>query len=373
MKVFILAGEASGDLLGAQVIKALRDKYGAALELQGLGGDAMRAAGLTPLFDMSEMAVMGLVEVLRHYRRLNRRLNDLKQAIEAFSPHVLLTIDAQGLSYRLGKHFKDAPFRKVQLVAPTVWAWKPERAAKAASYLDQMACLFPFEPKYFAAEGLPATYVGHPALNLQNPGSKWAARAQLGLAAGETWAAVLPGSRAMEVRQLCPVFGRLAHAAYAQGDLHGVLIPVAGPVRDLVQSWAKTLNLPTRILAEPQERALLPAADLALAASGTVSLELSAQGIPTLLAYRFHWLTWLYIRGKLSIDFMGLTNLLAGQEIQQEFKLNVKTEADLRSAFEGLLRSPERQAKVRAAQYEALKSLEIEDGQDFGARVAALV
>ena len=373
MKVFVLAGEASGDLLGAQVITALREKYGNALELQGLGGDAMRAAGLTPLFDMSEMAVMGLVEVLRHYRRLNRRLTQLKEAIATFNPDVLLMIDAQGLSYRLGKHFKDADFKKVQLVAPTVWAWKPERAAKAATYLDHLACLFPFEPPYFTAEGLPATYVGHPALKLQNTVPKAEARAKLSLPEGEIWAAVLPGSRAMEVRQLCPVFARLIHQAHDKGQLKGVLIPVAGPVRDKVTAWAKALRLPVKILDTPEDRALLPAADLALAASGTVSLELSAQGIPSLLAYRFHPLTWRYIRGKLSVDFMGLTNLLAGKEIQQEFKLNVKTEVELKEAFGELITSEDQREMVRSAQYAALKALHIGDDLDFGARVAALI
>ena len=193
MRVFIVAGEASGDVLGAQVMAGLKQRYGEALEIAGLGGEHMVAQGLEPIFPMKDVAVMGLVEVLRRYPLIRRRLRELKEAIATFAPNVLLTIDAQGLSYRLGKHFKGQEMRLIHLVAPTVWAWKPRRAAKVAGYLDHVACLFPFEPKYFEAEGLPATFVGHPALvNLKaDENAHTKAREALGQAAGETWLALL--------------------------------------------------------------------------------------------------------------------------------------------------------------------------------------
>lgn len=375
MKVFIVAGEASGDVLGAQVMVGLKDRFGKDLEIAGLGGGHMAAQGLKPIFPMKDVAVMGLVEVLRRYPLIRRRLRDLKEAIAAFAPDVLLTIDAQGLSYRLGKHFKDQDMRLIQLVAPTVWAWKPKRAAKVASYLDHVACLFPFEHKYFEAEGLPATFVGHPALaNLKGDEAAYTkARASLGFGENETWLALLPGSRAMEVRQLAPVFARAVTAAQKGGLVQGVLIPVAGPVADQVKAWADTLPVSVRLLETPEEKAHLAAADLALAASGTVSLELSAQGIPAILAYRLHPLTYAYINRQLTIDYMGLTNLLAGKLVQPEFRLNEVQEADMTETLCGLLRDPQERARIRTEQLQALKALQIDDGQDFGQRVAGLV
>ena len=370
MKVFILAGEASGDVLGAAVIESLQEAYGDQLVLGGLGGPAMEERGLKSLFDYGDVAVMGLVEVLRRYLTIRKRLNELKAAIADFAPDVLILIDAQGLSYRLGKHFKDAPFKKLQLVAPTVWAWKPERAAKAATYLDHMACLFPFEPSSFEVEGLPASFVGHPALSLKG-GDKAAAREALGLTG--TWAAVLPGSRRGEVHQLAPIFGTIIEAAHGRGALDGVLIPVAGTVSQEVTNWANSLPLPVKLLANKEERAHLCGADVALAASGTVSLELSAQGLPTLLAYRFNPLTWLMVRGKLTTKYMGLTNLLADQEIQREFRLNQQSTDELKRAFDGLLKDASLQTQVREQQFEALERLKISDGLSFGQRVVARV
>ena len=373
MKIFIVAGEASGDVLGAQVLQGLKARFGEDLEIAGLGGPQMMAQGLKPPFPMSDMAVMGFVEVLMRYPLLRRRIQELKTAIEAFQPDILFLIDAQGLSSRLGKHFADATFRIVQLVAPTVWAWKPERAAKVAAYLDHLACLFPFEPPYFEAEGLSASYVGHPALALKGGMSKPEARAKLDLPMEETWAAVLPGSRGPEIKQLGPGFARSVQEASRQGILQGVLIPVASTVRDEVTAWAATLPLSVKLLETEEEQAWLSAADCALAASGTVSLELSAKGVPSLLAYKFQYLSYLYVRGKLTTDFIGLTNLLLGQEVQREFKLNYQPEADMIEAFCTLAASKEEQDRVRELQFRALDQLEIEDGLDFGSRVAALL
>ena len=370
MKVFILAGEPSGDILGAAVIAGLQEAYGKDLQLAGLGGPAMAAMGLSSLFDYGDVTVMGLVEVLRRYPTIHKRLNQLKRAIAAFAPNVLILIDAQGLSYRLGKHFKDASFKKLQLVAPTVWAWKPERAAKAATYLDHMACLFPFEPPYFETQGLEASFVGHPALGLKG-GDRNAARAALGLQG--LWAAVLPGSRQGEIRQLMPIFGSVLRQAYARGDLAGALISVAGTVAADVKAWSQSLPMPTRLLETPVQRAQLCAADLALAASGTVSLELSAQGVPSLLAYRFHPLTWWLVRARLTIKYMGLTNLLADREIQSEFQLNECSVAELQAAFDALLTQPKRRKQVCKDQFAALEHLILNDGLSFGQRVAKRV
>ncbi len=369
----MVAGEASGDVLGGQVLAGLRARYGSDLVVAGLGGQHMATQGLQSLFPMGDVAVMGLVEVLRRYGALRARIHRLKTAIQAFHPDALVLIDAQGLSYRLGRHFAQAPFRRIQLVAPSVWAWKPERAAKVATFLDHMACLFPFEPPYFAAHGLAATFVGHPAVGGGTGKSQAQARAALVLDPGSVWAAVLPGSRKMETTQLCPVFGRLVRQAYAAGQIGGILVPLAEPVADPVRQWTQALNVPYRVLSTAQERANLPAADLALAASGTVSLELSAQGIPAILAYRFHPLTYAYVRRRLTVAYMGLTNLLAGAEVQPEFKLNETSVADLAACFAALATSPTRRERQRARQHDALAALQLDDGLDFGNRVAALI
>ena len=374
MKVFIIAGEPSGDVLGARVLAGLRTRFRDTLEVAGLGGEHMAAEGLQSIFPISDVAVMGLVEVLRRYWSLSNRIRLLQDTIEAYNPDVLILIDAQGLSYRIAKHFAKAPFKKIQVVAPTVWAWKPERAWKIAKFLDHVACLFPFEPAYFEPYKLNASFVGHPALAMKFGMSRSDARQSLGILDDEDiWAAVLPGSRKTEILQHLPILSRVISAAYKKKKISGVVVPVASTVREEVRRWAEKLKVPCKVLESEYEKTNLPAADLAVAASGTVSLELSAQGIPTILIYRFNPITYAYIKRKLTINFMGLINLLCNAEIQPEFKLNECRVADLQSKFEELASRSDLRSKMIAEQYAALKKLDPRDELEFGDRVAALI
>jgi len=187
LRVFIVAGEPSGDRLGGDLIAALRAEaaaQGRDLALRGVGGARMEAAGLASLFPIAELAVMGLIEVLPHIRRIARRMEECAAAAAAFAPDVVVTIDAPGFSLRLAKRLRPRlppQTRMVHYVAPTVWAWKPKRAAKMARLYDAVLCLLPFEPPYFAREGLEAHFVGHPAAADRPQRRTEEARAALGL------------------------------------------------------------------------------------------------------------------------------------------------------------------------------------------------
>jgi len=329
MKVFIIAGEPSGDRLGGALmagLKTLRPD----VAFEGIGGSDMVAEGLQSRFDMSELSVMGIAEILPKYRALMARINETADAVIAAKPDVMITIDSPDFSLRVAKRVKaKSDIRTVHYVAPTVWAWRPGRAKKMARYIDHVLALFPFEPPLMQAEGMDCDFVGHPVVAepVATQGEAQAFRAEAGIG-GAPLLMVLPGSRRSEVAKLAGVFGdAVAQFAKTVPDLR-VVIPAAGPVADAVieacQDWAVApVILDPRGLsredAQARKLAAFRAADLALAASGTVSLELAAAATPMVIAYRMHWLSFRLIRAMALIDTVTLVNLVSDTRVVPEF------------------------------------------------------
>ena len=208
--IFVIAGEPSGDALGAALIRAMRERTGGRLRVAGIGGEQMREEGVESLVPLSELAVAGLAEVLPHAPRLLRRIRETVAAIRAMRPDAVVTIDSSGFCWRVAHRLRRAGERMplIAYVAPMVWAWRPGRARHMARWYDHVLTLLPFEPPYFEKVGLAAFHVGHPVLE-SGAGSGDAARfrAMHGIAAGERVLSVLPGSRGGEVRRLMPIFG----------------------------------------------------------------------------------------------------------------------------------------------------------------------
>ncbi|WP_420863536.1 lipid-A-disaccharide synthase [Algirhabdus cladophorae] len=325
MKAFITAGEPSGDKLGAALIAGLRQEV-PDIQLSGVAGPLMQAQGQASLFPMSDLSVMGIAEVLPKYRFLKRRIAETAEAVIAAKPDVLITIDSPDFSLRVAKLVKAASdIPTVHYVAPTVWAWRAGRAAKMARHIDHVLALFPFEPPYMTDAGMSCDFVGHPVVAEPKATAHdiQAAMDHLGLSPERPLVLVLPGSRRSEVARMGPVF---LESLTMLREQHPE-IQVAYVATEQTYDALRDANPDVGVLApgadldvfQRHKRALFAAADVALAASGTVSLELAAAGTPMVIAYDMNPLSRFLIGRMLKIDTVTLVNLVSETRTVPEF------------------------------------------------------
>lgn len=330
MRLFLVAGEPSGDRLGAALMAGI-SSFRPGTEFGGVGGPAMHEEGLESLFPMEELSVFGLAEVLPKYFRLKRRLKETVEAAIEFSPDALVTIDSPDFCLRVAKEVRRrAPeIRIAHYVAPSVWAWRPGRAAKMAAHVDQVLALLPFEPPYFEAVGLRCDFVGHPAASEPQATKEEISAFRTATGIGDAPVLLaLPGSRASEIARLAPVFGEALRSVLARRPEIRVVVPaveaMAGTVREAVASWpgrplAIAPNESEAIGAVNLKLAAFGAAELALAASGTVSLELAASATPMAIAYDMNWITWSIVSRLARVDTVTLVNLASETRAVPEF------------------------------------------------------
>jgi lipid-A-disaccharide synthase len=340
--IYLIAGETSGDVLGGRLMRAIRSQLPNARFI-GIGGAEMQAEGLTSLFPMSELSLMGIAEILPHIPKLLRRIRETTAHIRQTEPDIVITIDAPDFCFRVLRKLGRTDFPLVHYVAPTVWAWKPGRARKIARFLDHILTLLPFEPPYFEREGLPATYVGHSAVEddpMHADGKGW--RREQGIGDTERLLCLLPGSRMGEVSRLGPVFSETVRQLHSEGYIDRVAIPVAPSVRQAVEELTGQWDVPTVLSHTPAARyRLFAASDAALAASGTVSLELALTATPMVIAYRVSALTAWIVRRMLLTDTAVLPNLVVGEKFVPEFIQEKCTVENIVPAIGSLLVSPE--------------------------------
>jgi lipid-A-disaccharide synthase len=323
--LFLIAGEPSGDRLGAALMAGLKE-LAPGTTFQGIGGPLMQAEGLTSLFPMEELSVMGIAEVLPKYLPLKRRIRQAAQAALASGAKALVTIDSPDFCLRVAALVKAAQpgLRTIHYVAPSVWAWRPGRAAKMAKVIDHVLALLPFEPPYMTAAGMTCDFVGHPVVAepVATPAQAAAFRQAQGIAPQVPLIAALPGSRKGEVTRLARPFGDTLAALLPHAPDLRVVVPTPAHllpmVQGLVADWpGRPVVLPSPDVAT--RTAAFAAADVALAASGTVSLELAAQMCPMVIAYDMAPLTlWLMRRAAL-IDTVTLVNLVSDTRVVPEF------------------------------------------------------
>lgn len=321
MRVFLVAGEPSGDRLGGALMEGLRQLV-PDIEFDGIGGTQMQAQGLESRFPMDELSVMGIAEVLPKYFHLKRRIAETAQAVIETKPDVLITIDSPDFCLRVARLVKaESTIRTVHYVAPSVWAWRPGRAAKMAEVIDHVLALLPFEPPFMEAAGMECDFVGHPVVAepVASDAEIAAFRAAFDLGDAPVLL-VLPGSRRGEVERLSPIFGAALAGFAADHPDYRLVLPAAGPVAALVRERLADWSVPVNIIdprdfdsetAAAHKRAAFRSAALALATSGTVSLELAAAETPMVIAYRFNWLTWQIVSRKMLIDTATLVNLVS--------------------------------------------------------------
>lgn len=362
LRIGIVAGEASGDQLGAGLIRELRRAHPDAV-IEGVAGPAMEAAGCRVLVPAEKLAVMGLVEVLGHLPELLSIRRRLTRHFLGHPPDVFIGVDAPDFNLGLEARLKRVGIPTVHYVSPSVWAWREKRARSLGRSADRVLCLFPFEPPIYAAHGVDAVFVGHPMADAIPPQTDpREARRELGLAGEGPWLAVLPGSRVAEVKRLGPVFLKACRLLQERLPALRFAAPMATPrLRELFEAQQRRLapGLPLRLF-DGRAREVLGASDAVLLSSGTATLETMLVKRPMAVAYRLSPLSYALVRALrlLRIPRYALPNILAGRELVPEFmQHNARPEA-LALALETLLTDQaarNRQLEVFAELHESLR------------------
>jgi lipid-A-disaccharide synthase len=351
MRVALVAGEASGDVLGAALIEALRRRFPGA-EFAGVAGPRMIAAGCKPWFRSEELGVMGLTEILRHLPRLFRLRSTLQRQIVEWRPDVFVGVDFKEFNLGLARRLKKQGLRTVQYVSPQVWAWRRGRARTIGDAVDLILCLFPFEPDFYREYGVRARFVGHPlADQIPMESDRAAARAELGIDPAARVLAVLPGSRRGEVAHLADCFAGAAELLAARyPGLVCVAPMVTAELRDLFAARCAALAPRAQMrLLDGRARLALTAADVALVASGTATLEAALCKRPMVVAYRLGAITAFLLRGLglVKVRHFSQPNLLGGRELVPEFFQEAASASNLADALTGWIEHPERVAQVQ--------------------------
>lgn len=340
LKLAVIAGEPSGDRLGGNIVAGLKHRGDVDI-VAGVGGPQLEAQGLRSLFDYTDLALIGIVEILKHLPKMIRRVNEAVDAIAAARPDIVITIDCpefcKPVAARLRRRLPHTKF--VHVVAPTVWAWRPGRAKTFAKIFDHLLCLFPFEPPYFEREGLKATFIGHPAVEAVAPNA---------LPAPDKPASellLLPGSRVQEIESLLPVF-LAAMRLLDNPDLRVSLLTLPRHLERVAAHIAES-QLDVTVLTDKGEA--LAKADLALAASGTMGLELALARVPHVIAYKVNWLTAFLGRMLIKTPHVHLANIILGRKAVPELLQERATADACADALQILLDdSNSRQHQIRA-------------------------
>ncbi|CAA6603102.1 Lipid-A-disaccharide synthase [Rhodospirillaceae bacterium LM-1] len=314
LRFFLIAGEPSGDFLASRLMSALRGATDAQVSFEGVGGENMASQGLQSLFPIADLSVMGLVEVLPRLPLILKRLDQTMSAIERFQPHAVITVDSWGFTGRVARalHKRGSRIPRIHYVAPMVWAWKENRAKGVARYVNRLLALFPHELPYFQRHGLDTVCVGHPVIESgAGAGDAVAFRERHGIGRDVPLLAVLPGSRMGEVKRLLPVFERAAARIAAKHPGLMALVPTVDTVAGLVASATANWSVPTFVLRGMQEKYdAFAAARAAMAASGTVALELAMARLPHVVAYKLNPITVMAARRLFKIPYVNLSNIL---------------------------------------------------------------
>jgi lipid-A-disaccharide synthase len=351
-KIFLIATEESGDRLGAQLMKVLRQRLGGAVRFEGVGGHAMAREGLTSLFPIEELSIIGLTAVLRQLPKVLRLIRGTVDAILHARPDILVIIDSPDFTHRVARRVRarDPTIPIIDYVSPSVWAWRPGRARSMRAYIDHVLALLPFEPdEYRRLRGPPCSYVGHPLteqLSSLRPGVEETKRRS----EQPPVLLVLPGSRRSELRRLMTIFGETLGRLRAAGVEFEAILPTMPHLQEMVRQGVEPWTISPRIVVGEQEkRAAFRIANAALAKSGTVTLELALAGVPMITAYRVGAAEAIVLRRAINVKSVILANLVIGENAIPEFVQEDCTPEKLSAALrEVLADSPLRRRQLAA-------------------------
>ncbi len=379
---FLIAGEASGDLLGSRLIHALKNEFGANTDFTGIGGDAMLDAGLKEsLFPMEELSLMGIIEIAPKLLHLRKRIIEAADAVLDQKPDMLITIDAPDFCFRVAKEVKkrqkgDEELKIVHYVAPSVWAWREGRARKITGFLDGLLCLLPFEPPYFEREGLRAEFIGHSMIESGITSvDPVRYRHERQIPENSVVLGLLPGSRKSEISTTGPVlFEAVQDLCEKQPGLH-IIIPTMPHLLPVIRANVPGFNKATvHFETNPDSKFdAFAACDVAMATSGTVGLELAVADIPHVIAYRMNPVTWGIVKRILKVKYAHLANIILEHEAVPEF-IQQNCRADLiYQAISGLLIDPEKRNNQRDYFKAVRQAIEAPDKQSPSARAASFI
>ena len=338
MKIGVLAGEASGDILGAAVLQSLRSRY-PDLVVEGIGGPRMESQGLRSMFPMERLSVMGFVEPLKRLPELLQMRRAVFDHFRDNPPDVFLGIDSPDFNLQLEQKLRARGLLTAHLVSPSVWAWRQRRIRRIARAVDLMLCLFPFETKIYEDHGIPVRFVGHPlADEIPREQDTTAARQTLGLAPVGRLLALLPGSRAQEVRQLMPLFLQAARLLRRTNPDLDFIVPAVNSARmaEMQAQLAGFDELGVSLVAG-RSRDVMAASDAVLLASGTATLEATLLKRPMVVAYRMGALSWQLVRRLVKTPYAALPNILSGGALVPELLQGAATPEALAAAMQPLL------------------------------------
>ncbi len=368
----MVAAEASGDLLAAHLIAALKDRR-PQLRFSGIGGPKMIAQGFESQVPMEKLGVRGYAEVLRHYREIMAIRRRIAERMLAQRPAVFIGVDSSDFNLDLERRLKDAGIPAIQYVSPSIWAWRGWRLRRIARSVTHLLAMFPFEPALYEKAGLPVTYVGHPLADLipMEP-DKARARVELRVPAGKRVIALLPGSRRSELHYMADLFVKTARRLLQDlPDVHFICPTASRETRDLFETALRhyeARDLPLTLLFGHSHEALA-AADIALVASGTATLEAALIKTPMVIAYRQSPLTWLLMRHMLYVPYIGLPNILAGERLVPEYVQDKATPGALAGALLELLHD----AGAQRRQLEKFREIHVLLRQDTAQKAADAV
>lgn len=366
--VYIIAGEQSGDALGARLMDALPP----GTRFAGIGGQAMTERGLASLFPMHELALMGLLEVLPRIRHLSRRMEQTVADVAARRPDVVVTIDSPGFTLRVLRRIAPLGIPRAHYVAPQVWAWKESRVKHYPGLWDRLLCLLPFEPAFFARHNLQATFVGHPVLESgADRGNAERFRARHGIGAGARLLTLMPGSRRTETSRLLPILGatlqRLAIPVTP-------VVPLAGPVEAAVRAGTAHWPIQPILVTDTQDKFdAFSASSAALTKSGTSTLELALAGVPMLVTYRVNPISAAIARRMIKVRYASLLNLLVDRLVVPEMLQEDCDPDRLAAALNRLLTDPAAAQAQRDSFVEPLRLLRPDSGTPSQAAAAAVL
>ena len=365
LKIAMVAGETSGDMLGALLLDGLKKRW-PHLQAMGIGGNNMVQSGFTAWWPSEKLAVRGYVEVLSHYREIVGIRRQLLERLLSDPPDVFIGIDAPDFNLELERQLKAKGVKTVHFISPSIWAWRPERIEKIRAACDHVLCIFPFEKPMYDEVGIAATYVGHPLANVipMQP-NRLAARQALGLQPDDKVVAVLPGSRASEIQYMAEkLFKAVALMGNAQAAIK-FIVPAIPALRSRIEAAAQKVGVLSVVqIVNGQSHSVLAACDVTLIASGTATLEAALFKRPMVIAYRMHWLSWQLMRRKKLQPWVGLPNILCQDFVVPEFLQERATPQALAQATLAWLDTSAAQLEKNAALQQRFSALHAELQRD---------
>lgn len=365
--IMVVVGEASGDAHAARVVTALKQRA-PALNISGIGGDKLRAAGMDVTIDFSELAVMGLVEVLKKYRHLKSVFNQMVELLKNQRPDLLILVDYPGFNLKLAKQAKKLGIPVVYYISPKVWAWRKGRVKTIQRVVDKMLVLFPFEVPIYEQAGVPVNCVGHPLVDaVKRTLTTQQAKEKLGLQQDNKVIGLFPGSRRSEVDILLPLMIQAAERIHQQYPESQIVVPLApGLSRDTLGPVLAASPLPIQLI-DSDFYELTSACDAIVAASGTVTLEIALLGVPHFICYRVSPVTYKIMRRLVRIPYVGLCNIVTGKALITEVLQDDVTVERLEEELRDRLTRPDQQAVAEDIRQQVLSALGPSGGADNAA------